>query len=103
MYTVTSLPLDSRTRVIFRNAEFGFLGVIILTCEHTPRFCGQWSSTGALLNFRGGLRRLRTNWLMVGIGDLEITLNKRVTAEVGTYQPIGTSRSVKAPHSTAPD
>jgi hypothetical protein len=26
---VTSLPLDSRTRAIFRSAEFGFLGVMV--------------------------------------------------------------------------
>ena len=31
MYTVTSLPFESRTRVIFRRAEFGFLGVIVRT------------------------------------------------------------------------
>src|SRR5688572_12914712 len=70
MYTVTSLPLDKRTRVIFRSAEFGFLGVIVRTRRHTPRFCGHLSSTGDLLNLRLGRRRLRTSWLTVGIAGL---------------------------------
>jgi hypothetical protein len=37
---VTSIPFESLTRAIFRSAEFGFLGVIVLTTVHTPRFCG---------------------------------------------------------------
>jgi hypothetical protein len=40
MYAVTSIPFESRTRAIFRNAEFGFLGVIVRTCVHTPRLNG---------------------------------------------------------------
>jgi hypothetical protein len=72
MYTVTSLPLLSRTRAIFRSAEFGFFGVIVFTCKQTPRFCAHLSKTGALLNLRGIRRSLRTNWLIVGIGTLEI-------------------------------
>ena len=83
MYTVTSLPLDSRTRVIFRRAEFGFFGVIVLTCKQTPRFCGHFSSTGALLNFRGGLRRLRTSWLIVGIGCLRLSSRSRPRCQAG--------------------
>jgi hypothetical protein len=70
MYTVTSLPFDKRTRVIFRKAEFGFFGVIVRTSKHTPRFCGHLSSTGDLLNFRGGLRFLRTSWLIVGMAGV---------------------------------
>jgi hypothetical protein len=61
MYTVTSLPFDSRTRVIFRRAEFGFLGVIVRTKRHTPRFCGHLSKTGDFENFRFGRRRRRTS------------------------------------------
>ena len=53
---MTSLPLERRTRVIFRKAEFGFLGVIVRTCRQTPRFCGQLFKTGDLLNFRFFLR-----------------------------------------------
>ena len=34
--------------MIFRRAEFGFLGVIVLTCKQTPRFCGHLSNTGRL-------------------------------------------------------
>jgi hypothetical protein len=40
MYAVTSMPLVKRTRAILRSAEFGFLGVIVRTCVHTPRFWG---------------------------------------------------------------
>ena len=46
MYTVTSLPFDNRARAILRKAEFGFLGVMVFTCRHTPCFCGQPPSTG---------------------------------------------------------
>jgi len=31
---------ERRTRATFRNAEFGFFGVIVLTTVQTPRFCG---------------------------------------------------------------
>ncbi len=37
---MTSIWFDSRTRAIFRRAEFGFFGVIVRTCRQTPRFCG---------------------------------------------------------------
>src|SRR5688572_21571638 len=67
MYTVTSLPLESRTRVIFRRAEFGFLGVIVRTCRQTPRLNGHLSRIGDFENFRLALRPLRTSWLIVGI------------------------------------
>jgi hypothetical protein len=67
MYTVTSLPFDNRTRVIFRRAEFGFFGVIVRTNKHTPRFCGHLSKTGDLLNFRFARRRWRTSWFTVGM------------------------------------
>ncbi len=33
--------LVSLTRAIFRSAEFGFLGVMVLTCTQTPRFWGE--------------------------------------------------------------
>ena len=58
---MTSLPLESRTRVIFRRAEFGFFGVIVRTSKQTPRFCGHLSSTGDLLNLRFARRGLRTS------------------------------------------
>jgi hypothetical protein len=34
------MPFVSRTRAIFRSAEFGFFGVIVRTFVHTPRFWG---------------------------------------------------------------
>ena len=48
---VTSLPVVSFTRAIFRWAEFGFLGVCVLTITHTPRRCGQDFKAGALVFF----------------------------------------------------
>src|SRR5512136_2903927 len=81
MYAVTSIPLVSRTRAIFRSAEFGFLGVVVRTIVHTPRFCGaplDWRtrrcflvfsvyiSAGALLLALLDWRPLRINWLIVG-------------------------------------
>ena len=39
-YEVTSYPFDSLTLATFLNAEFGFLGVTVLTTVHTPLFCG---------------------------------------------------------------
>src|SRR5205823_11745650 len=67
MYAVTSMPLDSRTRATFRSAEFGFLGVIVLTTVQTPRFCGQPCMAGCLGFERWGLRGDLINWLIVGI------------------------------------
>src|ERR1700683_4664571 len=67
IYAVTSLPLLRRTRAILRNAELGFLGVMVLTCRQTPRFCGLASRSLTLL-IRGRLRLGRLiNWLIVGI------------------------------------
>ena len=72
MYAVTSRPLLRRTRAIFRKAEFGFLGVIVLTWRQTPRFCGLCSRSlffliGAMLR-RGFL----ISWLMVGMVSLAV-------------------------------
>ena len=81
MYAVTSMPLVSLTLATLRRAELGFLGVMVRTFRHTPRFCGlpflprvilfsiEFSvnrSAGVLGFFRDLLRRLRTSWLMVG-------------------------------------
>ena len=38
---VTSFPFVSLTLATFLIAEFGFLGVAVLTTVQTPRFCGQ--------------------------------------------------------------
>src|SRR4051794_33950602 len=67
MYAVISLPLESRTLATLRSAEFGFLGVIVLTWRQTPRLNGQASSTGDLVLYTTGRRGLRTSWLIVGM------------------------------------
>ena len=77
---MTSIWFVSRTRAIFRRAEFGFFGVIVRTCRHTPRFwgapgIGTWRCrrlfqflrrAGALTFSIFGFRPWRTSWLMVG-------------------------------------
>src|SRR5499427_3659734 len=64
---MTSNPLVSRTFATLRRAEFGFLGVVVYTRVHTPRFCGEPASAGTLLLAGRRIRALRTNWLIVGI------------------------------------
>jgi hypothetical protein len=50
-----------------RKAEFGFFGVRVITCTHTPRRCGQSVSAGDF-DFTDTFRRpFRINWLIVGI------------------------------------
>src|ERR1700761_6110163 len=70
------MPLVSRTRATFRRAEFGFLGVVVYTRVHTPRRCGAATfflrplpdfRPGVASFFLGGVRPLRTNWLVVGM------------------------------------
>jgi hypothetical protein len=41
------MPLVSLTLQILRRAEFGFLGVVVLTWVQTPRFWGEPCSAGA--------------------------------------------------------
>jgi hypothetical protein len=48
-------------------AEFGFLGVRVMTWMHTPRRKGAISKAGDLDLRLNLLRPLRTNWLIVGI------------------------------------
>src|SRR5437764_14593043 len=61
------MPLESRTRATLRSAEFGFLGVIVLTCRHTPRFCGQPCMAGCFGLRYCWRRGFRTSWLIVGM------------------------------------
>ena len=63
MYAVTSVLFDSRTRAIFRMAEFGLRGVITRTCRHTPLFCGAPRR-------RERERRVKTLWMDRNAGDL---------------------------------
>src|SRR5262249_30351588 len=86
MYVPTSIPFVSRTRAIFRSAEFGFLGVIVDTRVHTPRFCGAPWSAGVLVFSRFEVRPLRMSWLTVGIrSPMEInkSLLSRYVQKVG--------------------
>ncbi len=67
IYAVTSVLFVRRTRATFLNAEFGFLGVTVMTREQMPRFCGHACRAGDLVLPEVFLRRLRTSWLIVGI------------------------------------
>ena len=53
--------------VILSRSEFGFLGVRVITCTHTPRRNGFDFNAGALVFDTTNVRGLRTNWLIVGI------------------------------------
>ena len=48
IYAVTSMPLVRRTRAIFRRAELGFFGVVVVTLVQTPRLKGFCFSAGDL-------------------------------------------------------
>jgi hypothetical protein len=67
MYAITSYPFVNRTLATFRIAEFGFLGVRVITCKQTPRRNGAFSRAGDLLLYFNLFRPLRTSWLIVGI------------------------------------
>src|ERR1700730_13634485 len=69
---MTSKPLVRRTLATLRNAEFGFLGVVVWTRVHTPRFCGDCCRAGTFLRAFCATRGLRINWLMVGIVSLHL-------------------------------
>src|SRR3954469_17262896 len=72
MYAVTSMPLVSRTRATLRSAEFGFFGVVVYTRVHTPRRWGEPFSAGVLVFSTLSSRPLRTSWLIVGMGGLDL-------------------------------
>src|SRR5947199_4337724 len=61
------MPFVSRTRATLRKAEFGFLGMVVYTRVHTPRFCGAPRRAVVLTRGFGAVRPLRTSWLTVGI------------------------------------
>ena len=56
-----SKPFVSRTLATLRIAEFGFLGVRVMTWMHTPRRNGEFSKAGDLDLYLILLRPLRTN------------------------------------------
>src|SRR5215207_2806933 len=72
MYAVTSMPLVRRTRATFRSAEFGFFGVVVYTRVQTPRRWGEPFSAGVLVFSTLSSRPLRTSWLIVGMGGLDL-------------------------------
>ena len=46
---MTSIPVVRRTLATLRSAEFGFLGVNVMTLVHTPRLCGEAFKAGDLV------------------------------------------------------
>jgi len=63
---VTSIPFVNRTLAILRNAEFGFLGVVVFTCVHTPRLCGQLCRAGEEVFCTFLFLPFLTSWFIVG-------------------------------------
>src|SRR5579884_2104870 len=64
------MPLVSLTLATLRSAEFGFLGVVVKTCVHTPRRWGAPLRAGVLVFDCLVARPLRTSCSMVGTCDL---------------------------------
>jgi hypothetical protein len=60
------MPFFKRTRATFRNAEFGFFGVIVNTRVQVPDACGQPFNAGDFVFEASFLRHFRTSWLTVG-------------------------------------
>src|SRR3954471_12960615 len=72
MEAVTSMPLVRRTRATLRSAEFGFFGVVVYTRVQTPRRWGEPFNAGVLVFSTLSSRPLRTSWLIVGMGGLDL-------------------------------
>lgn len=79
------MPLERRTRAILRKAEFGFLGVMVLTERQTPRLKDELKyeylffkllyekvSAGDLVLRLDVFLDFLTNWLIVGIFCLQV-------------------------------
>src|SRR6266852_1114861 len=89
------MPLDRRTRATLRRAELGFLGVMILTCKQTPRFCGQPCRAGCF-GLRYCCRRgLRTSWLIVGIEQTPVCATKNKKALRYSPEPLGSREKIR--------
>src|SRR5262245_44575409 len=86
MYAQTSRPFESRTRATLRSAEFGFLGVCVETRMHTPRRCGHFIRSRALIFFCLIARPRRTSCWMVGISSL--TRARTFTAQTHPCPPV---------------
>src|SRR6478752_4463656 len=61
------MPLVSRTRATLRNAEFGFLGVVVYTRVQTPRRWGEPFRAGVFVLPILSCRSLRTSCWIVGM------------------------------------
>src|ERR1700754_1901180 len=92
-----------RTRATLRSAEFGFFGVVVYTRVHTPRRCGAATfflrplpdfRPGVASFFLGAWRRLRINWLVVGMRRRRLAgrggVRRDVGGGAGTGQQAGT-------------
>src|SRR5215211_4165158 len=66
------MPDVRRTRATLRSAEFGFFGVVVYTRVQTPRRWGEPFSAGVLVFSTLSSRPLRTSWLIVGMGGLDL-------------------------------
>src|SRR4051812_3951189 len=66
------MPLVRRTRATLRSAEFGFFGVVVYTRVQTPRRWGEPFNAGVLVFSTLSSRPLRTSWLIVGMGGLDL-------------------------------
>src|SRR3954447_11795750 len=66
------MPLGRRTRATLRSDEFGFFGVVVYTRVQTPRRCGEPFNAGVLVFSTLSSRPLRTSWLIVGMGGLDL-------------------------------
>src|SRR6266446_9347942 len=92
MYAVTSTPLESLTRATLRSAEFGFLGVMILTCKQTPFFWGHPCKAGCFGLRYCCTRAFRTSWLIVGMHysgeSLALAAVGEIVTVVGGYHEV---------------
>src|SRR4051812_7386181 len=66
------MPLVRRTRATLRSAEVGFFGVVVYSRVQTPRRWGEPFNAGVLVFSTLSSRPLRTSWLIVGMGGLDL-------------------------------
>ena len=74
-----------RTRAIFLIAEFGFLGVLVVTFVHTPRLKGDGKKFGRFLSTLK-LRRRATDFAFRG-SDLRFFLISWFIVDISTKKP----------------
>src|SRR3954471_24361661 len=108
MYAVTSMPLVRRTRATLRSAEFGFFGVVVYTRVQTPRRWGEPFNAGVLVFSTLSSRPLRTSWLIVGMGGLDLlpalgrALKSVLCCRARWYRPCSGLPAQVASHRPAP-